>query len=162
MGGRCAATQPSGSLNRSWPASKLRSNVAAAAYPHEGCAAFPAFCQQGDRANLGIQCARVARLLHAEDALDPCHHLVRGGVGGFVQVDHAIAHILLHSRHEQGAAAGSARVRSSRAAAELPTKCQVEILAHKCTMSLLLPAPAAVGAAGCGQRGWACSGRSEH
>ena len=45
--------------------------------------------------HLGVQRAAVPGLVHPEDASDPGHHLVGGWVGGLVQVDHPVAHVLL-------------------------------------------------------------------
>lgn len=39
--------------------------------------------------HLGVQGATVPCLLHSQDAPDPRHHLVRGWVGGLVQVNKA-------------------------------------------------------------------------
>lgn len=39
--------------------------------------------------HLGIQGATVPRLLHSQDAPDPRNHLMRGWIGGFVEVNKA-------------------------------------------------------------------------
>lgn len=60
-------------------------------------------------AYLGVQRARMARLLHPQDALDPGNDLVGGWVGRFVQVDDAVAHVLLGAGKRADARSGSWR-----------------------------------------------------
>ncbi len=45
--------------------------------------------------DLGVKGAAVTGLLDAEDPLDPGHNLVRGGVGGLVEVDHTITDVVI-------------------------------------------------------------------
>jgi hypothetical protein len=47
----------------------------------------------------------VAGLLHAEHALEPRHDFVRRRVRGFVQVDDAVADVLLQRALQRGVAA---------------------------------------------------------
>mmetsp|Transcript_13303 Transcript_13303/g.24656 ORF Transcript_13303/g.24656 Transcript_13303/m.24656 type:complete len:220 (-) Transcript_13303:166-825(-) len=45
---------------------------------------------------LGIECAAVTGLVHSENTTSPSHYFVRRGVGGLVQVDESIPHIVVN------------------------------------------------------------------
>jgi hypothetical protein len=55
----------------------------------------------------------VTGLLHAEDPLDPGHDLVRGGVGGLVEVDHTIANVVIERALKRRVTRGDGGVVSS-------------------------------------------------
>jgi hypothetical protein len=60
--------------------------------------------------HLGVERAAVARLVDAQDALDPGHDLVRGGVGRLVEVDAAGLDVLREGALERRVARGDGRV----------------------------------------------------
>ena len=55
----------------------------------------PVYADHQAARHLGVQGPAVTSLLHPEDPLDPGHHLVRAGVGRFVQVDEAGLDVIL-------------------------------------------------------------------
>jgi len=60
--------------------------------------------------HLRVQRPRVTRLLHAQDPLDPGHHLVRAGVGRLVQADEAGLQVVGDVSLERRGAVGERRV----------------------------------------------------
>jgi hypothetical protein len=55
----------------------------------------------------------VTGLLDAEDSLDPGHDLVRGRVGGLVEVNHAIAYVVVQRALKRRVASRDGSVVSS-------------------------------------------------
>lgn len=60
--------------------------------------------------DLGIERAAVASLLDAQNATNPRHDLVRRRVGGLVEVDDTVAHVVVERALERRAAIGNRRV----------------------------------------------------
>lgn len=63
--------------------------------------------------DLGVKGAAVASLLDLQDAADPRDDLVRGGVRGLVQVDDAVANVIVERALEGGVAIGQRSVVAS-------------------------------------------------
>ena len=60
--------------------------------------------------HLGIQGATMACLLDTQDTTNPCHYLVRGRVGGLVQIDNSISNVQLQRPLERRVPARDWRV----------------------------------------------------